>query len=260
MRHRSNIAFILLAAALFAAPQVSHDLSTLKGAVAARIRGEILQAFLGLHTNEAGGGAAVGAQQAPRAEVALASCKSDKSEAQPAQAARAKGSERTAQRPEARSQSAMLTDPSDITKSGLPPAAAAELASLPRQILKETRLAMLTPPSNNGVEPPPPPALAFNYTRDERTRTAAAERRKFQELERHAVFIQARFEPGSSEWVRRFADEAARAAEGNAKARTRVLKVRRQGKACGGGDAAVPCVPVAAVTRPDAPVQILIGE
>jgi hypothetical protein len=257
MRHRSNIAFILLAAALFAAPQVAHDLSTLKGAVAARIRGEILQAFLGLHANEADGGAAV-RTQAPRAEIALASCTADKSEARPTQAARSKGSERTAQRPEARSQSAMLTDPSESVKSGLPSAAAAELANLPRRILKETRLAMLTPPSNNGVEPPPPPALAFNYTRDERVKAAASEREKFEELERHAVFVQTRFEPGASEWVRRFADEAARAAGGNAKAGTRALKVRRQGKACG-GDAAS-CVPVAAVARPDVPVQIFIGE
>ncbi|HYY98862.1 MAG TPA: hypothetical protein VE642_09745, partial [Pyrinomonadaceae bacterium] len=69
MRHRSNIAFILLAAALFAAPQVAHDLSTLKGAVAARIRGEILQAFLGLHANEP----AAASTQAPRAELASAS-------------------------------------------------------------------------------------------------------------------------------------------------------------------------------------------
>lgn len=255
MRHRSHIAFILLAAALFAAPQMAHDLSTLKGAVAESIRGEILQAFLGLHSNEAGGGAAV-QTQAPRAETALASCKADKTEAQPARKKTAERTTTTAQRPDACSQSAMLTDPSG-SKSALPPAAAAELASLPRRLLKEARLAMLTPPSNNGVEPPPP-AIAFNFARDERVKAVAA-RERFQGLERHAVFVQARFEPGASEWVRRFADEAARAAEGNAKSRTRVLKVRRQGRACG-GDAAAPCVPVASVARPDEPVQIIIGE
>lgn len=48
MKHRSVIAFILIAAALFAAPQISHDLSALKSAIGARLRGEILHAILNL--------------------------------------------------------------------------------------------------------------------------------------------------------------------------------------------------------------------
>src|SRR5205085_11070774 len=113
MRHRSNIAFILLAAALFAAPQMTHDLSTLKGAVAPRIRGEILQAFLGLHANEA----AAAGTQAPRTELALVAAKADKPEAQPTQSTQKKAGERAcpSQRVEARAQAAMLTDPADKT-------------------------------------------------------------------------------------------------------------------------------------------------
>src|ERR1044071_4016321 len=92
MKHRSHIAFILLAAALFAAPQMAQDLSTLKGAVAARIRGEIMHAFLGLHSNEA----AAAATQSPRADASLVACsKSDKTEAQPAQATQKRASERS---------------------------------------------------------------------------------------------------------------------------------------------------------------------
>ena len=118
MRHRSHIAFILLAAALFAAPQMAQDLSTLKGAVAARIRGELMQAFLGLHSNEA-----ATAKQAPRVEASLLACGGEKSEERPAQAAEKRAAERTApaRRAEARAQAAMLTDPADKTNAGLPP-------------------------------------------------------------------------------------------------------------------------------------------
>ena len=261
MRHRSNIAFILLAAALFAAPQMSHDLSTLKDAVAARIRGEILQAFLGLHSNES---SAAVETQAPRADATLAACSAAKTVAQPAQAAQKKGVERAvpSQRDDARAQSAMLTDPTDKTNAGIPPAAVAvELSSLP-QILTESRLAMLTPPGN-GVEPPP--SFAYNYTDDARRKAAPAPGLdKFAELERHAVYVQARFERGAdgAEWVRRIAEEAVRAAgsEG-AKGKARVIKVRRMGRACD-GDNNVPCapVPVASLAKPDAATQIFDGE
>jgi hypothetical protein len=259
MRHRSNIAFILLAAALFAAPQVAQDLSTLKGAVAARIRGEILQAFLGLHSNES----AAAAPQAPRVEAPLVACKGDKPEAPVAQK---KGTERTApaQRNESgtRAQSAMLTDPAEKTNVGLPPAGvAAELASLPRQLLDETKLAMLTPPGN-GVEPPPP-ALAYRYEAgDARTK---AVRDKFAELEKHAVFVQARFdiEHGARDvrWISRIAEDAARATgtEG-VKGRTRIIKVRRQGRACGGDNTPCAPVPVASVASPYTATLISDGE
>jgi hypothetical protein len=253
MRHRSHIAFILLAAALFAAPQMAQDLSALKGAVAARIRGEILQAFLGLHSNEA-----AAAKQAPRVEASLLACGAEKSEAQPAQVAEKKATERTApaRRSEARAQTAMLTDPSDKTSAGLPPAAvAAELASLPRQVLTETRLAMLTQPGN-GVEPPP--ALAFRYEAGgARTKAVPMPSVKFGELERHAAFLQVRFERGAEgEWFRRAAEDAARA-----KAKVRVQKARRPARACGGDN--TPCafapVPVASLSTPDA-IQISDGE
>jgi hypothetical protein len=259
MRHRSNIAFIVLAAALFAAPQMAHDLSALKGAVAARIRGEILQTFLGLHANEA----AAAAKQAPRADLSLVAVKAEKTEAQ---GATKKGGERSScpsQRNDARAQTAMLTDPADKTSAGLPPAAVAvELASLPRQARTEIRRAMLTPPSSNGVEPPPTRAV-YEY----KTGDAFDAREKFAELERQGVFIQTRFDfehgAENAKWLRRVAADAARAAgsEG-AKGRARVIKIRRQGKACG-GDAA-PCtfvsLPVATLAKPEAATLISDGE
>src|SRR5436305_2518015 len=48
MKHRSIIAFILLGAALFAAPQITHDILSFKSALGARIRGEIVHAFISL--------------------------------------------------------------------------------------------------------------------------------------------------------------------------------------------------------------------
>lgn len=259
MRHRSNIAFILLAAALFAAPQVAQDLSTFKGAVAARIRGEILQAFLGLHSNES----TAAATQAPRVEAPVIVCTAAKQETQPA---RTKSAERNvpAQRGDAgvRTQSAMLTDPAEKTNAGLPPAAAAELASLPRQLLDETKLAMLTPPGN-GVEPPPP-AVAYRYEMGDTLSKAA--RDKFAELEKHGVFVQARFdfERGSkdSRWVSRISEDASRAAGNDGvKGKARVIKIRRQGRSCGSGDN-TPCapLPVAALAKPDAATQLVDGE
>ncbi|MDQ3743150.1 MAG: hypothetical protein M3444_02090 [Acidobacteriota bacterium] len=73
MKHRSVIAFILLAAAFVAAPQVSQDLAALKSALGARIRGEILHAFLNLHANEGAGES----ETRRTAQTMLASCKAE---------------------------------------------------------------------------------------------------------------------------------------------------------------------------------------
>ncbi|HST53917.1 MAG TPA: hypothetical protein VLJ61_18065 [Pyrinomonadaceae bacterium] len=86
MKHRSIVGFILLAAALFAAPQIAHDLLSLKSAVGARIRGEIVHAILSLGKTD--GSEALTAQRAntPRAicekesGVAQAAPKSKKAE------------------------------------------------------------------------------------------------------------------------------------------------------------------------------------
>ena len=260
MRHRSHIAFILLAAALFAAPQMAQDLSALKGAVAARIRGEIMQAFLGLHSkNES----AAPAKQSPRVDASLLACaESAKPEAQPAQSKTAVRST-PARRSETRSQTAMLTDPSDKT-NGLPPSAVAdELASLPRQVLTETRLAMLTPPGN-GVEPPPARAFLFE-SGDARTKAAPMTRDNFRELEKHAVFLKVNFERGAdADAIRRAAEDTARVAVEGAKSKSRIQKARRPTRACGSDKA--PCalapvaLPVASLVWSNAPTQISDGE
>src|SRR5436309_950417 len=79
MKHRSVIAFILLAAALFAAPQISHDILSLKSAVVARVRGEVMRAFLSL-----GGRGGGGEFAARRATTPAAECAQEREEAQAA--------------------------------------------------------------------------------------------------------------------------------------------------------------------------------
>ncbi len=69
MKHRSVIAFVLLAATFAAVPQASQDLLELKGALVGRVRSEIWHAFLSLNGR---GGAA---QTAPQStQHTLASC------------------------------------------------------------------------------------------------------------------------------------------------------------------------------------------
>jgi hypothetical protein len=169
MRHRSVIAFIILAAALVAAPQVAHDFASLKSAVGARIRGEILRAFLNLH---AGDGA--GELKTRRADAApmLASCKADaKTDEQAARAEQRRDEERAqattrdedraqaATRPDAALQAdahrqlAMLVVPSLEREepSAVPPGVddlfiQGKAAGLPLRAESTGELAMLIPP------------------------------------------------------------------------------------------------------------------
>lgn len=118
MKHRSIVAFVLLAATLAAVPQASQDLSELKSALAARVRTEIRSAFLNL--NGRGGGT----QTAPRStQHTLASCTN--SPASPG----AKRSSATARA------AAQVEAPADFEVVG--PAGVEELAM------------MLTPPADN---------------------------------------------------------------------------------------------------------------
>lgn len=71
MKHRSVIAYVIVAAALFAAPQLSHDLRNLRSALDSRVSVGLMRTFLSLPSAE-GAAARVGA---PRpAETQLASC------------------------------------------------------------------------------------------------------------------------------------------------------------------------------------------
>ncbi len=147
MKHRSVIAFVIVAAALFAAPQLSHDLQTFKSALGSRLRGELMHAFLSLPAGETGTTAVVAS--AP-AEMQLASC----SKARPAAKQRKSDPAppaRAGLREAAGGEWAMIGEPVQVSE----PWAAALLegpqaVETPHKALGE--LAMIIPP-DSGIEP-----------------------------------------------------------------------------------------------------------
>src|SRR5215211_9228618 len=77
MKHRSVIAFVIVVAALFSLPQLSHDLQALKGAVGSRLHRELLHAFLSLPAGEPTSAVTV----ATPSDNLLASCTKENSDA-----------------------------------------------------------------------------------------------------------------------------------------------------------------------------------
>jgi hypothetical protein len=184
MKHRSVIAFVIVAAALFAAPQLSHDLQTLRSALGSRLSGGLMRAFLSLPSTE--GAAAVAP---PRAAARLASCTKEQ---RPASKQRKSDS---APRAEVRAaqpsgdQLAMIGEPLPVPEpwtASLPGGALVGAAELPHKTLGD--VAMIIPP-DSGVDPR---ALAGAY-RD------AAQGRKLAERVR-ASYVATRFEAKGVEW------------------------------------------------------------
>ncbi|HEX6186269.1 MAG TPA: hypothetical protein VFZ44_20435 [Pyrinomonadaceae bacterium] len=151
MKHRSTIAFVIVAAALFAAPQLSHDLQTLRSALGSRLSGELMQAFLSLPSAE-GAAAAVAPQ---RAETQLASsctkerpaAKQRKNDPAPATRAEVRAPESAGDR------LAMIGEPLPVSEpwsAALPGGALIGAAELPHKSLAE--VAMIIPP-DSGIDP-----------------------------------------------------------------------------------------------------------
>ena len=150
MKHRSVIAFVIVAAALFSLPQLSHDLRALKGAVGTALHRELLHAFLNLPAGEP----SAAAPAVRTAQPLLASCSQQvKAGTTWSKAGRAGAPARAASR--SFEQSAMIGDPTrdpvnEKTKDEVTEVAGILIAPQPEV---ETEVAMITPP-NNGVEPP----------------------------------------------------------------------------------------------------------
>lgn len=153
MKHRSVIAFVIVAAALFSLPQLSHDLSALKGEVGARVQRELLYAFLNMPAGEP---TATAAPVARPAETLLASCTKERS------GAAVERSGRTSVRAEGRTagksveQSAMLGDPvndpiNHVAGADIEKALGNVFKSL-EEVKVETEVAMIIPP-DGGIDP-----------------------------------------------------------------------------------------------------------
>jgi hypothetical protein len=213
MKHRSVIAFIIIAAALFAAPQISHDLSALKSDVGARLRGELLHAFLSLPSGE---GARVPA--ARRVDTMLASCTREKTGEPATKARKSEPRASVASQSEARAEeSGREQIASNVNPSSAPDVWTAELSrrdlkavagkadELSRRVQTDGELAMLIPPGT-GIDP-----RAFVAARafEASTRDAALQKRKLTGEVRRVSFIATGFDGKNVEW-RKTGDEALR--------------------------------------------------
>jgi hypothetical protein len=153
MKHRSVIGFVIVAAALFSLPQLSHDLRALKGEVGARLHRELLHAFLNLPAGEPTSAVA----PAPRpADALFASCTKERSGA--AKSVKVEASGRVEGRTNSKTveQTAMIGDPANdpinnVASADIEKAAAKAAASLPA-LKVENEVAMIIPP-DSGVDP-----------------------------------------------------------------------------------------------------------
>lgn len=224
MKHRSVIAFVIVAAALFSLPQLSHDLRALKGEVGARLHRELLHAFLNLPAGEP---TAAAAPVARPAETLLASCTKEKSAAPVVKSAKVESSGRFEGRAAEKSfeQSAMIGDPAndpinqvagvDIEK------AASKAASLP-EFKVETEVAMIIPP-DSGIDPH---GLVSALASSDAAREESKQLRAGAEGLRVA-YTAARFDANGPEW-QKVTEEAVRKLNGSLPA-TYEFRVLRDG-------------------------------
>jgi len=193
MKHRSVIAFFIVAAALFAAPQLSHDLQSFKSALGSRLRGELMHAFLSLPATE---GAA--ANVAPlTVETQLASCPNARPAAKtrkndPAPAARAAVRASEAEGDEL----AMIEEPLPVSEpwaASLPGGSLVGAAELRRK--SEGEVAMIIPP-DSGVDPRVQARAAADISAAHKD---VARNRKLAEQVRMS-YVATRFEGKGFEW------------------------------------------------------------
>lgn len=212
MKHRSVIAFVIVAAALFSLPQLSHDLSALKGEVGARVQRELLYAFLNMPAGEP---TATAPSVARPAETLLASCPKERS------GAAAERSGRTSGRAEGRTagksaeQSAMLGDP---VNDPINHVAGADIEKALGNVFKsleegkvETEVAMIVPP-DGGIDPR---GVASALASSDVARVEAQQLRVEAEGQRVTYATAERFDAQSPEW-QKVAEEAMRKLNGAA--------------------------------------------
>jgi hypothetical protein len=252
MKHRSIIGFILVAAALFAAPQIAHDLLSLKSALGERIRGEIVHAILSVSKGD--GSEVLTARRtstAPEAGAKVcqqtqAAPKPNKSEVHtPADARPA------AQSQQGDDQLAMLVSPSLLIEGageetwdagGFDQNIVVHSPGLPREAPAQVEVAALAP-RDVVASPVPAPAVARSIHQSETSRER--ESREFAEAQKQlahfAVDLQTRevdTQAAGVEILRRFGAAIPASYEfrvEGAAPRVRFVRVRR----CGGKDKSV---------------------
>ena len=254
MKHRSVIAFVIVAAALFSLPQLSHDLHALKGAVGARLHRELLHAFLSLPAGEPASAAPAGR---PAEGLLAYFCPKEKSGPAAAKTARGEVPGRAAGK--TFEQSAMLGDPkndpiNEVAKAEVKAAADVVVAPRPEVKVETAEVAMIIPP-DTGLDPR---ALADTLVTNDVSRADADRLRAEADGLRGAYAAAARFEANGPEW-QKATEEAVRRLNASAPgsyefrvirdgAKTRVLKLK-----CVGCPAAAPRAPQQPRRLPAAP-------
>jgi hypothetical protein len=197
MKHRSVIAFVIVAAALFSLPQLSHDLRALKGAVGSTLHRELLQAFLNLPAGEPTASAPI---ERP-ARTLLASCTKEKSDAPAAKAVR-----HIEGRTKSFDQSAMIGDPASdpinrVASADIEEAAGRAVKSL-ADVQVETEVAMIIPP-DGGIDPR---ALAIALTSNDPARVETDKLSVEARGLRVAYTTAPRFDAKGADWQKAVAD------------------------------------------------------
>ena len=196
MKHRSVIAFVIVAAALFALPQLSHDLRELKGAVGTRLHRELLNAFLNLPAGEP----VSAAPAASPAESLLASCGKEKTGAPSAKTARAAGHAEARAAEKRLEERAMIGDPKNDPINEVARAEAdedeVEFVETPSEVKAASEVAMIIPPEA-GVDPR---KVADALAASDVARLDADKLRVEAEGLRVAYNARARFEARGVEW------------------------------------------------------------
>lgn len=204
MKHRSTHIFILLAAVMVAAPQLSQELSALRNAAARRVKTEIINAFLNLQAGAATRPAlpVADSQLASRGAADEASWGARKAVA-PARAAtqvevharREVPAEVAAEVPsEAPAEFVMLTEPAlevaaALTEPPTPPAPAYKFELHDVKVMRGRELAMLTEPEADITAPPRPAVAAARRGANEAKRVAARRKRAERAESEAASFV-----------------------------------------------------------------------
>jgi hypothetical protein len=254
MKHRSIIGFILVAAALFAAPQIAHDLLSLKSALGERIRGEIVHAILSvsksgdsevLTARRTNAAPEAGAKVCQQAQAAPKPNKSDvhtPADARPA-----------AQSQQGDNQLAMLVSPSLLIEGageetwdagGFDQNIVVHSPGLPREAPAQVEVAALAP-RDAVASPVPAPAPIGARSTHQSERSRERESREVAEAQKQlahfAVDLQTRkidTQAAGVEFLRRFGAAIPASYEfrvEGAAPRVRFVRVRR----CGGKDKSV---------------------
>jgi hypothetical protein len=242
MKHRSVMAFIIIAAALFSAREISNDLQAFKNSVGS-LSGELLRAYLSLRPDD---GAASPVERHTQTLVIV--CVREKSDAPAAKERKSESRASVAPRTEARAtqspreQLAAVVDPSQKSEAwrlellrGDLDSVVGKAAEARRRVHAQGEVSMIIPP-DDGIDPQ---AFAGLRAFESSAPDAAVQKRKGAEELRRVTFVATCFDGKNIEWQKTGKEVLRKLNEtlpggyefrfDRDGSKTRVVKVRRTG-------------------------------